>query len=96
MSEVPLRLDIEPVGPIVADAALAVICARGEMIGDALADIRALTDIIAAATNQLPDAINEALRHQRYSWDAIANALGVSRPAAIRRYARPRRTPLDS
>lgn len=88
-------IDNDPVGPIVADAVIALVDARHDQpVGDALAAVRALSDIIVAATAQLPDTINEA-RHQHYSWDAIANALGMSRPAAVRRYSRhPRTTPL--
>ena len=84
-------IDIDPAGPIVADAVVALVDTRhGQTIGDALAAVRALNDIIAAATAQLPDTIDEA-RHQHHSWDAIANALGISRPAAVRRYSRHRR-----
>lgn len=97
MTDMPLPITVEPVGPIVADAVLAAIEARGEIVGDALANIHALVDIITAATDQLPAAVDDARRHQRYTWDAIANALGISRPAAIRRFARPtRRSPLDT
>jgi hypothetical protein len=94
MTDIP-TIDIDPVGPIVADAVIALVDARdGHTVGDALAAVGALTDIIAAANTQLPETIDET-RHQHYSWDAIANALGLSRPAAIRRYSRhPTTSPL--
>lgn len=93
MADIP-ALHIDPAGPVVADAVMALVLARHDQApGDGLAAVRALVDIIAAAQAQLPETVREA-RHQRYSWDAVANALGISRPAAVRRYGRTQRTPL--
>jgi hypothetical protein len=94
MTDIPTNIDIDPAGPIVADAVVALVDTRhGQTVGDALAAVRALNDIIAAATAQLPETIDDA-RRQHYSWDAIANALGISRPAAVRRYNRHERRTL--
>lgn len=94
MSNLPV--DVDPTGAVVADAVVALIQARGQVVGDGLAAVRALADIAAAAGSELADTVEEA-RRQRYSWDAIAGALGITRPAAVRRYGRRRRrTPLES
>lgn len=82
----PDRLD--PAGPVLADAIVTLVQARTDQhVGDASAAIQALVDLIAEAQASIPHAVIAA-RHQHYSWDHIADILGINPATAIRRYGR--------
>ena len=76
---------LDPAGPVLADAIVALVVARGQVVGDALAALEAHLDMIDQGHAELAGAVAEA-RAQGYSWGHIAGVLSVSRADAIRRY----------
>jgi hypothetical protein len=83
----PRSFRLDPAGPIMADAVIALVQARGRRpVGNAGEALQALVDLIDAATGSIPDAVFDA-RAQYYSWDHIATVLGIDPDIAERRYS---------
>jgi hypothetical protein len=71
-----------------ADAVITLVHNRGgKRLDNAGATLQALVDLINAGRASIPDAVADA-RSQRYSWEHIADVLGIDPEIAERRYRR--------